>query len=177
MINTKNITSKERALKTDELRKEHQPYFDKIGKSNALFLPKMAYRPAGKDELYISFFESELKNECDIYTEFVSKQYDSEDPKRTLYLVQYNPFWKDEYELMTSNSGYERYFIPVSEIKPINSLADRIKAKAAKEPQINVDITPIQNNEENTSDMKELIQVLTDINYSLQTLTHIISKK
>jgi predicted transcriptional regulator len=173
MINTKNITAQERATKIDILRQEHQPYFDKIGKSNALFLPKMAYRPPGKDELYISFFESELKNECDIYTEFVSKQYDSEDPKRTLYLVKYNPFWKEEYELMTSKTGYERFFIPVSEIEPISTIADRIKPKAKKEPHVIVDILK-EKKEEKNSDIKDLIQVLSDINYSLQTLTHII---
>jgi hypothetical protein len=187
MINTKNISPKERAEKTDELRKEHQPYFDRIGKSNALFIPKMAYRPPGKDELYISFFESELKNECDIYTEFVSKQYDSEDPKRTLYLVPYNPFWKDEYEVITSNSGYERHFIPVSEIKSINTIADRLKTAAIKETPLLKDtqekdvfensISKTNRTNESSNDMAELIKVLSEINYSIQTLTYVIRKK
>ena len=182
MINTKNISPKERAEKTDELRKEHQPYFDRIGKSNALFIPKMAYRPPGKDELYISFFESELKNECDIYTEFVSKQYDSEDPKRTLYLVPYNPFWKDEYEVITSNSGYERHFIPVSEIKSINTIADRLKTAAIKETHELLEtqvenISKTNRTNESSNDMAELIKVLSEINYSIQTLTYVIRKK
>ena len=33
----------------------------------------------------LAFFPSELEKEEDIYTEFVSIDYDSEDPKRTLY--------------------------------------------------------------------------------------------
>jgi hypothetical protein len=175
MINTKGITQRDRLDKIDELRKEHQPYFDKIGKSNALFIPKMAYRPKGKDELHISFFESELKQECDIYTEFVSKTYDSEDKKRTLYLVKFNPFWKEEYELIESN-GYERYFIPVSEILPINTIADRIKNKALKEPAYTENIKyelPLDSDK----DMTELVKVLSEINYSLQTLTHVIRNK
>lgn len=175
MINTKNLSPKERLEKVDELRKEHQPYFDKIGKSNALFIPKMAYRPSGKDELYVSFFESELKNECDIYTEFVSKQYESEDPKRTLYLIPYNPFWRDEYEIIKSNSGYERHFIPVSEIKPINTIADRIKSTSVD--TLIENITEVNRTNESNNDMTELIKVLSEINYSIQTLTHVIRNK
>ena len=57
---------------------------------NALYIPKMAYRPNGKDDLYVSFFPSELEKAEDIYTEFVSIDYVSEDPKRTLYLHKHN---------------------------------------------------------------------------------------
>ncbi len=131
MINTKQtITSAERAERILKLKSEHQPYFDRIGKPNAVFIPKMAYIPSGKDELHVSFFESELKKECDIYTEFVNIQYVSEDPKRTLYLVRYNPFWKDEYEIIVSKSGFERHFIPVNELVPLNDMSDRLKLKS-----------------------------------------------
>ena len=34
------------------------------------------------------FFPSELEKGQDIYTEFVSISYESEDPKRTLYLIK-----------------------------------------------------------------------------------------
>ena len=69
-ISTKaELTSKE---KIAMLREKHQPVFDALDTPNALFYPKMAYRPYGKDELYVSFFVNELKREADIYTEFVS---------------------------------------------------------------------------------------------------------
>jgi hypothetical protein len=131
MISTKikcNVmTPAERKAKVKELREEHEDYFKKEGIINALYIPKMAYRPTGKDDLHVSFFPSELEKGRDIYTEFVSISYESEDPKRTLYLIKHNPHWKEEYELITSSSGFERHIIPVSELKVINDVTDRSK--------------------------------------------------
>ena len=106
------ITPTERKQRISNLKKEHEFYFQTEDKTNVLYIPKMAYRPSGKDELHVSFFPSELEKDQDIYTEFVSIDYESEDPKRTLYLIKYNPHWKSEYELITSNSGFQRHLIP-----------------------------------------------------------------
>jgi len=122
-----NMTPTERKEKVAKLRKEHEEYFQTIDETDALYIPKMAYRPSGKDDLHISFFPSELEKEGEIYTEFVSIAYDSEDPKRTLYLYKYNPHWKEEYELVTSNSGFERHLIPVNELRIINDVTSRGK--------------------------------------------------
>ena len=121
------MTPAERKAKVKELREEHEDYFKKEGIINALYIPKMAYRPTGKDDLHVSFFPSELEKGRNIYTEFVSISYESEDPKRTLYLIKHNPHWKEEYELITSSSGFERHIIPVSELKVINDVTDRSK--------------------------------------------------
>ena len=121
------MTPAERKAKVKELREEHEDYFNKEKINNALYIPKMAYRPTGKDDLHVSFFPSELEKGRDIYTEFVSISYESEDPKRTLYLIKHNPHWKEEYELITSSSGFERHIIPVSELKVINDVTDRSK--------------------------------------------------
>lgn len=127
MISTKNkiMTPTERKAKVSKLKEEHEDYFQKSGNTNALYIPKMAYRPSGKDDLHVSFFPSELEKKEDIYTEFVSIEYDSEDPKRTLYLHKYNKHWKEEYELITSNSGFERHLIPVNELIVINDITSR----------------------------------------------------
>ena len=135
MISTKNqnntinthMTPTERKEKVSKLKEEHEDYFQTIGDINALYIPKMAYRPSGKDDLHISFFPSELEKGKDIYTEFVSIAYESEDPKRTLYLYKYNAHWKEEYELVTSNSGFERHLIPVNELRIINDVTSRNK--------------------------------------------------
>ena len=119
------MTPAERKAKVAKLREEHQDYFIANKMNDALYIPKMAYRPGGKDELHVSFFPSELQKEKNIYTEFVSIDYDTEDPKRTLYLIKHNPHWKEEYELITSNSGFERHIIPVSELKVVNDITDR----------------------------------------------------
>tara|TARA_Y100001963_G_scaffold137320_1_gene200893 strand:- start:116 stop:586 length:471 start_codon:yes stop_codon:yes gene_type:complete len=123
------MTPQERKAKVLELRKEHEDYFQTAGNINALYIPKMAYRPSGKDELHVSFFPSELQKNKDIFTEFVSIEYDSEDPKRTLYLLEHNPTWDQEYEIVTSSSGFERHIVPVSNLKVINDITDRNKVK------------------------------------------------
>ena len=118
------MTPEERKTKVEELLQEHVDYFHGNIPEPA-YIPKMAYRPPGKDELHVTFFPSELENNTDIYTEFVSIDYESEDPKRTLYLLKYNPHWKEEYELITSNSGFKRHMVPVGELKVINDVTDR----------------------------------------------------
>ena len=84
--NNNGNNTEERKKRSAELKEEHEDYFQTSGNVNALYIPKMAYRPSGKDELHVTFFPSELEKEEDIYTEFVSIDYVCEDPKRTLYL-------------------------------------------------------------------------------------------
>ena len=57
----KKMTPEERKQKVKDLSKEHEKYFNSIDMSNSVYIPKMAYRPSGKDELHISFFPSELE--------------------------------------------------------------------------------------------------------------------
>ena len=124
-ISTKTeMTSKE---KIALLREKHQFTFDALDISNALFYPKMAYRPYGKDELYVSFFVNELKREADIYTEFVSRDYVSEDSNRTLWMWRYNPHWEEEYETTEPNDlGHVRYLVPVSELIKVNMPKEKL---------------------------------------------------
>ena len=165
MISTKNktMTSAERKAKVAKLKEEHQDYFDK-NSLDPLYIPKMAYRPAGKDELYVSFFPSELEKGQDIYTEFVSINYDSEDPKRTLYLHKYNAHWKQEYELVTSSSGFERHMIPVSELQVINDVTNR------KEEEIKAifDLKDLPN----PDDTDPMVKVLTRIAVALEKISN-----
>ena len=128
-IKTKSMTPAERKAKVANLRKEHEPFFKELKKENALYIPKMAYRPTGKDDLHISFFPSELEKGKNIFTEFVSIEYETEDPKRTLYYLKYNSNWKNDYELVTSNSGFERHIVSVSELKVLNDVTDRNNMK------------------------------------------------
>ena len=179
MISTKNInknkmglTPEQRKTKVAKLREEHEDYFQTEGKINALYIPKMAYRPTGKDDLHVSFFPSELEKSEDIYTEFVSIDYESEDPKRTLYLHKYNPHWKDEYEMITSSSGFQRHIIPVSELKVINDVTSRSGSQIIDFANPN-----LPNPDENiVSEDSKLIDKLEDINQSIITLTKVISK-
>jgi hypothetical protein len=157
------MTPQERKAKVLELRKEHQNYFEKSNNTNALYIPKMAYRPSGKDELHVSFFPSELQKSKDIFTEFVSIDYNSEDPKRTLYLLKHNPHWAEEYEIVTSNSGFERHIVPVSELKVINDVTDR--NKPIKEPEL-------VKNPEN----REIVDVLIGIERALLSINQKLNK-
>lgn len=100
----------------EELRKYHSGTFKKIG-YDVVYKPKMCYRPKGKDTQHISFFVSELKAGKDIYTEFVSRDFISEDPTRTLYQWKYNPNWAEVYDSVVGKDGLtERYLIPVADL-------------------------------------------------------------
>ena len=167
------MTPQERKAKVLELRKEHQNYFEKSNNTNALYIPKMAYRPSGKDELHVSFFPSELQKGRDIYTEFVSIEYDSEDPKRTLYLFKHNAHWAEEYEKVTSSSGFERHIVPVSELKVINDVTDRkspIK-KPIKKPMTGAEQLLVKNPEK-----REIVDVLIGIERALLSINQKLSK-
>ena len=166
------MSPEERKAKVKKLRETHQEWFSSNNLTNALYIPKMAYRPTGKDDLHVSFFPSELEKSEDIYTEFVSIDYESEDPKRTLYLHRYNPHWKDEYEMITSSSGFQRHIIPVSELKVINDVTSRSGSQIIDFANPN-----LPNPDENiVSNDSKLIDKLEDINQSIITLTKVINK-
>jgi len=111
-----------KASKIKDLRDYHKPVFEVVG-GNPLYCPKMFYTPSGKSEKYISFFPSELQQGRDIYTEMVDRDYNSEDPSRTLYRWDYNMFWETDYEM--TDSQPPRYLIPVSELKKVNTFTSR----------------------------------------------------
>ena len=158
------MTPQERKAKVQKLREEHENYFQAMGIINALYIPKMAYRPQGKDELHVSFFPSELQKGRDVYTEFVSIDYDSEDSKRTLYLWKHNPHWSEEYEKVTSNSGFERHIVPVSELKVINDITDR------STPPVTKDLVPDPEN-------REIVDVLIGIERALLSINKKLIKR
>ncbi len=108
MINTiiskPKLTSEEKKKKIQELFEYHIPTLMKQpGLIEPIFIPKMAYKPAGKDEKHVTFFASEIEkaeyfeNPKDIFIEFISNEYNPEDPKRTLYKWRFNPHWRTEY--------------------------------------------------------------------------------
>ena len=166
MIKTKSMTPQERKAKVLELKKEHLNYFERTNNTNALYIPKMAYRPSGKDELHVSFFPSEFQKGRDIYTEFVSIEYDSEDPKRTLYLLKHNPDWSNDYEIVTSSSGFERHIVPVSKLIVINDITDRVKIDSLINP-----VPEIKNPDE-----RDIVDVLKGIERALLSINQKLSK-
>lgn len=122
MIKNMSISTVEkpedRREKLKKLREFHQATLDKIGASDALFIPKMAYRPYGKSDLHCGFFASELQKGEDIFVEFTSKDLTPEDPARRLYRWKHNPHYAEEYDTTepTASTGHVRYLIPVDEL-------------------------------------------------------------
>ncbi len=113
------IDKDEKIRKISGLKNFQVKVFKAIGidPETVLYIPRMAYKPAGQHEVVISFFASELKNEQDIYTEFVSRDYDSEDPNRILYKWVYNPHWASEYGHSEDTIPSSiKYYIPTSEL-------------------------------------------------------------
>jgi len=115
--NNTNVSNKKQLIA--ELRVKHEKWLEAEGLgSKAKFIPKMAYIPTGDSERIIAFFPSEISGGQDIYTEFVSKSYEPEDPERTLWKWIYNPHYTEEYKTTEPHavSGHVRYLIPVDEL-------------------------------------------------------------
>lgn len=115
----------DRKAKIAQLREKHEDLFDLegVGK-NAKFLPKMAYIPRTGMERSISLFSSEISSGEDIYTEFVSSEYEPEDTERRLWKWPYNPHWEQEYQKTEPHpaTGHCRYLIPVEELIDVQAL-------------------------------------------------------
>jgi hypothetical protein len=107
--------------KLRKLREFHQETFNQLDVPNAVFVPKMAYRPYGKTELHIGFFASEISKGEDVYVEFCSRENDPEDPLRRLYKWRFNPHFEEEYEKTEPNgiTGNVRYLVPVDELSVV----------------------------------------------------------
>jgi hypothetical protein len=116
-MSLKTIEKTPRELR-EELRKYHEEFLPK----DAIFVPKMAYRPTGKNELFISFFPSELKKGVDLYVEFTSREFVPEDPNRKLYKWKFNPHYEQEYEKTSQDTDF-RYLVPVQELTVINTVS------------------------------------------------------
>lgn len=102
-----------------DLRDKHVALFEVEGVgSKGKFVPKMAYIPRAGAERVVAFFFSEINGGVDVYTEFVSKQYEPEDPERRLWKWPFNPHFETEYEKSEPHtiSGHCRYLIPVDEL-------------------------------------------------------------
>ena len=166
------MSPEERKAKVKKLRETHQEWFSSNDLTNALYIPKMAYRPSGKDELHVSFFPSEMEKSEDIYTEFVSIDYESEDPKRTLYLHKYNPHWRDEYELTESKSGYQRHLIPVSELIVIRDITEKRESKEI----LDFANLPNPDDKKDPTVVDALLQINETLNNINKTMYHILNK-
>ena len=139
MISTKStqkLSTEERKKRIQDLYEHQMEKFMQENVSEPLFIPKMAYKPATKDEKHITFFASEIERAeyydvpKNIYTEFVSSEYIPEDPKRTLYKWVFNPHWRTEYDVIeATESIQERYMIPVAELRIVQQAAAQKEIK------------------------------------------------
>lgn len=117
------------------LREFHRPLFETLGIPDALFIPKLAYKPAGKNEKHLAFFASELAKGMDIYTEFADSEYEPQDPERRLYKWRFNPNYKEEYEVSETN-GTVRYYIPVAELILVKTNPPEEQVENSNNPQL-----------------------------------------
>lgn len=138
---TDNSGDKRERLKL--MREHQQPLLDAIGESNAFYVPKMAYKPTGKNDIHVSFFPSEVNRQCDIFLEFSGRDYIPEDPLRRLFKWRFNPHFDEEYEKTEANeSGQFRYLVPVSELVLVQDprSVTKEKVKVEETPTIEFDL-------------------------------------
>jgi hypothetical protein len=126
----------DRKAKIAQLKDKHKELFRLEGVGEAAkFIPKMAYIPRVGKERVIALFPSEIQGGEDVYTEFVSAEYDPEDSERTLWKWPYNAHWDTEYEKTDPHptTGHCRYLIPVDELVDVASLHQNKPEKSETE--------------------------------------------
>ena len=120
-----------------KIKEFHKTTIDKLGVTDYSLLPKLAYRPSGKTDIYISFFLNEINKGHDIYVEFSDRNNVPEDPERTLYLWKFNPHFEEEYEKTEpSSTGQHRYLVPVEELKVIMKYSPEASITTEKEVKL-----------------------------------------
>lgn len=115
---SKTVTTLDKKEKIAALFEKHKPLFRKLKIKEPNYIPKMGYFDSSVRARVIALFESEISKGVDIFTEFVNKDYDSEDESRTLYMWKYNAHYKEEYKTTDPHptTGHVRYLIPVDEL-------------------------------------------------------------
>lgn len=112
------MTKKE---KYDEIKKFHEPTIKRYCEENNVFkhslLTRFSY--AYKGEKIVAIFRDDLKLETDVFVEFTDNQNEPEDSNRTLYYWPFNPFYKDDYDLVNTNPKNPYYVIPFSEFNVV----------------------------------------------------------
>jgi hypothetical protein len=126
-ISTIGKLPEDKKEKLKKLREFHQQTLNKLGVSDAIFIPKMAYTPSGKSERHIAFFQSEINKGKDVFVEFCSKDNDPEFEDRALYQWKYNSHFEEEYEKTDPNptTGHCRYLIPVAELVKVHDYSEQ----------------------------------------------------
>lgn len=135
----KEKTSKE---KIEELKSLHKQTFEKLGIDNPLFIPRICYIPMGEKEQVVSFFEQDFIKDKDIYTHFVSKAYESEDPQNRLWKWTWNPYYETEYKKSSPHpeTGNVRYIIPVDELELVDEeYIKRVTGEGVKSSDFDID--------------------------------------
>ena len=113
MFKTTNekLTKKE---KIELLKEKHEPLFKSLNINDPLYMPKMMFG----SPLVFYMFQSEMEQGKDLYTEKVTRDFDSEDETRTLYKWTYNPDYKKAYDTKSSSHG-PMYIIPFEELSVV----------------------------------------------------------
>lgn len=130
---TNNLEERKENLK--KIKEFHKATLANLGVSDYSLIPKLAYRPSGKTELFVSFFYSEISKGQDIYLEFTDRNNVPEDPDRTLYLWKFNPHFEEEYEKTepTEGTGHIRYLVSIEELKVIKKYSPEAAITTEKE--------------------------------------------
>lgn len=130
--------------KIKKLREYHQPTFDSLKLTDAIYFPKMFYRPYGKTDLHVAFFASEINKGEDVYIEPASKDLIPDDLLgRPLFKWKFNPHFEAEYDRTEPNpvTGHVRFLIPVEEFVTIEKVSVKPPAtKKVKQETIDFDL-------------------------------------
>jgi hypothetical protein len=103
------------------LKQRNEENFRSLGLLDPYFAVKLAYKPAGKNEMLVSMFISELERKDGMYMELIDFDNHPIHDKPVLYKYRHNPYYKSEYvyDPPREKKNFETYLVPVSELEII----------------------------------------------------------
>lgn len=115
---TEQSTKVDRNVAKSQLKLRHEPTFRNLGLTNPYFTIKLAYTPQNRHEKMISMFENELAYGNDIYIELVDRSNKPIYNHPVLYRLNYNPYFKSEYEFAKKDEKrtYDSYLVPLADL-------------------------------------------------------------
>ena len=137
-LSTSNLNKKEEVLtkrqKIEKLKDKHLELFKQEKVKQPKFIPRMCYKYEG--ELIVSFYPSEIEGKENLYTEFVSREYEPEDPKRRLWKWVYNDNYEEEYIKSEPHpsTGDQRFLIPIDELIEVEKIPEIKQEEIIFEP-------------------------------------------
>lgn len=110
------MTSTIKKQRAQEITTYHKEVLMRNGCPNGKVTPKLVYVPKGMKKKCIKLFESDFRAKQTLFIEFTDADNNPVDTNRTLYKLQYNPHYAEEYTKEPTSDSDFSYLVPIEDL-------------------------------------------------------------